>query len=178
MSSTNEDQAIVEMINTLKNRTWSKRRQASDALIKVGKPAVLPLMTAIRQNNFTGFHVPEAIRALGGIGDEQAVDLLIEELESQNVHAVQAAIESLGHIGSPQAIPPLINVFRHDWDDIETITAWQKAATALATIGELSLPALLAALLDEDDGALLLNESDRAVVQHCAAQAAAYQRLH
>ncbi len=151
MSHINEDQAIAEMINTLNDRTWKTRRQASDALIKLGQPAVLPLMAAIKQNAFTVFTLPEAIRALGGIGDVQAVDLLIEELESRNVHAVQEAIEGIGHIGSPQAIQSLIDVFRHDWDDTETITAWQKAATALAAIGEPSLPALLTALLDEDD---------------------------
>jgi len=151
MSHTDEDQGIADLIDALNNRTWKTRRQASDTLIKLGKPAVLPLMAAIRQSAFTVFTLPEAIRALGGIGDGQAVDLLIEELESRNVHAVQEAIEGLGHIGSPQAIPPLIDVLRHDWDDTETITAWQKATTALAAIGEPALPALLTALLDEDD---------------------------
>lgn len=151
MSHTDEDQDIADMINALNGRPWKTRRQASDTLIKLGKPAVLPLMAAIRQNTFTVFTLPEAIRALGGIGDEQAVDLLIEELENRNVHAAQEAIEGLGHIGSPRAIQPLIDVLRHDWDDRETITTWQKAATALAAIGEPSLPALLTALLDEDD---------------------------
>jgi HEAT repeat protein len=151
MSHTDEDQGIADLINALNNRTWKTRRQASDALIRLGKPAVLPLMAAIRQNTFTVFTLPEAIRALGGIGDVQAVDLLIEELESSNVHAVQEAANGLGCISSPRAIHPLIDLFRHDWDDTETITAWQKAATALAAIGEPALPALLTALSDEDD---------------------------
>ncbi len=82
---------------------------------------------------------------------DQAVDLLIEELESRNVHAVQEAAKGLGHIGSPRAIQPLIDMFRHDWDDTETITAWQEAAAALAAIGEPAIQALLIALKDEDD---------------------------
>lgn len=150
MSHTSKDQGIADVINALNDRTWKTRHQASDALIRYGKPAVQPLMAAIRENTFTVFTLPEAIRALGGIGDVQAVDLLIEELESRHVHAVQEAIKGLGSIGNPQAIEPLIDVFRHDWDDTETFTAWQEAATALAAIGEPSLPALLAALSDED----------------------------
>lgn len=151
MSSIDEDQAIAEAIDTLNDRTWKTRRQASDVLIKLGKPATLPLMAAIKQNTFTVFTLPEAIRALGGIGDVQAVDLLIEELESRNVHAAQEAAKGLGRIGSPRAIPPLIDVFRRDWDDTETVTAWQEAAKALAAIGEPAIPVLLTALSDEDD---------------------------
>ena len=151
MSHTSEDQGIGELINALNDRTWKTRRQASDALIRRGKPAVQPLMAAIRENTFTVFTLPEAIRALGGIGDVQAVDLLIEELENRNVDTVQEAIKGLGSISNPQAIAPLIDVFRHDWDDPETFTVWREAATALVAIGETSLPALLAALSDEDD---------------------------
>jgi HEAT repeat protein len=151
MSHTIEEQGIADLIRALNDRPWQTRRQAADALIKLGEPAVVPLMTAIRQNAFTVFTLPEAVRALGGIGAIQAVDLLIEELESWNVHAVQEAAKGLGHIGSPQAIQPLIDMFRHDWEDTETITAWQEAATALAAIGEPALPALLTALSDEDD---------------------------
>jgi HEAT repeat protein len=117
MSHTSEDQGIADMINTLNDRTWKTRRQASDALIRRGKPAVQPLMAAIRENTFTVFTLPEAIRALGGIGNTQAVDLLIEELESRIVHAIQEAIKGLGSLGDPQAIEPLIDVFRHNWDD-------------------------------------------------------------
>jgi len=151
MSSSDEKQIIADLIEALNSRPWQARRHASDALIDLGKPAVVPLMAAIRQNAFTVFTLPEAVRALGGIGDEQAVGLLIEELESRNVHAVQEAIKGLGHIGSPQAIQPLIDVFRHDWDDIETITAWQEAESALAAIGEAAVQPLLIALRDEDD---------------------------
>jgi HEAT repeat protein len=151
MSSSDEEQIIADFIKALNSRSWQTRRQASDALIQLGKPAVLPLMIAIRQHVFTVFTLPEAVRALGGIGDEQAVDLLIEELESRNVHAVQEAIKGLGHIGSPQAIQPLIDVFRHDWEDIETITAWQEAESALAALGEPAVQPLLIALQNEDD---------------------------
>ena len=150
MSHTVEDQAIADLINALNDRTWKTRRQASDALISLGKPAVQPLMAAIRENTFTVFTLPEAVRALGGIGDEQAVDLLIEELENWNVHAVQEAIKGLGHLGSPQAIQPLIAVFRHDWDDEETITAWQEASKALAAIGETALVPLIEGLQDRN----------------------------
>lgn len=149
MSRTVEEQGIAALIQALNDRTWQTCRQASDALIKLGEPAVVPLIAAIRQNVFPVFILPEAIRALGGIGDKRAVDLLIDILASDHVHAAQEAAKALGHIGDPRAVEPLINVFRHDWDDTETITAWQKASTALAAIGQVALPALRAALKDE-----------------------------
>lgn len=150
MRHSNEEQTIADLLKSLNDRPWQTRRQASDTLIQLGSSAVLPLMAAIRQNAFTVFTLPEAVRALAGIGDERAIDLLIEILESWNVHAVQEAIKGLGLIGSPRAIQPLIDVFRHDWDDTETYTAWQKATTALATIGEPAFQPLLRALKDED----------------------------
>ena len=151
MSHSDEEQLIANLIRALNNRAWKTRAQAANALINLGELAGVPLMAAIRQNTFTVFTLPDALRALGGMGGIQAVDLLIEELESWNVHAVQEAAKGLGHIGSPRAIQPLIDMFRRDWDDTETITAWQEAATALAAIGEPALPALLTALTDEDD---------------------------
>lgn len=115
-----KEQTIESLINALSAQVWRTRTEAADALIQLGKPAVLPLIDAICNAQFGYHYLPEAVRALGGIGD-------------------------------PRAIEPLINVFRHDWNDTETFTAWQKASAALAAIGEPSLGALLNALSDEDD---------------------------
>ncbi|GHO64066.1 hypothetical protein KSC_029580 [Ktedonobacter sp. SOSP1-52] len=150
MSYMDNGQDIADLIDALNNRTWKTRRQASDILIQRGSSAVLPLMAAIRQNAFTFFSLQEAVRTLAGIGDERAIDLLIELLTNWNVHAVQEAIKGLGRMRNPRAIQPLINVFRQDWDDPETYTAWQNATTALASIGEPAFEPLLLALKDED----------------------------
>jgi HEAT repeat protein len=149
MSHIEEAQTIERLINTLSARLGQTRTEAADALIHLGEPAVEPLMDAIRNTRFGYHYLPEAVRALGSIGDKRAVDLLIDILASDHVHAAQEAAKALGHIGDPRAVEPLIHVFRHDWDDTETITAWQEASTALAAIGQAALPALRTALKDE-----------------------------
>jgi len=124
--------------------------QAATALIRLGEPAVEPLMLAIRNAQFGYRYLPGAVQALGAMGDERAVPLLIDILASDHVHAVQAAAKGLGHIGAPEAIEPLINVFRQNWDDDETITAWQVASKALAAIGEAALVPLIEGLQDSN----------------------------
>jgi len=148
MSQFEEEQTVEDLITTLSAQPWQTRSQAADALIRVGEPAVGPLMQAIRNARFAPHNLPLAVRALGGIGDERAVPLLIDILASDYVHAVQEAAISLGYIGTPEAIEPLINVFRQDWDDEETITAWLEASGALAAIGEVALVPLIGALQD------------------------------
>lgn len=148
MSQFEDEQNVEYLINTLNAKLWQTRSQAADALIHLGEPAVEPLMQAIRNAQFGYHYLPLAVRALGGIGDERAVPLLIDILASDHVHAVQEAAKGLGHIGTPKAIEPLINVFRQDWDDDETITAWQEASKALAAIGEAALLPLIEGLQD------------------------------
>ncbi|GCE20919.1 HEAT repeat domain-containing protein [Dictyobacter kobayashii] len=150
MSHIEKAQEIESLINALNNRHWRTRNEAADALIQIGLPAVEPLMDAIRNSRFGYHYLSEAARALGSIGDKRAVNLLIDVLASDHVHAAQEAAKTLGYIGDPKAVEPLISVFRHDWDDEETITAWQMASKALADIGQPALPALRVALKDEN----------------------------
>jgi HEAT repeat protein len=153
MSQSDEDQNIEHLISTfLSARTWQARVEATDALIRLGKPATIPLMDAI-SNARLGYHdLPQAVRALGRIRDERAVPLLIGILASDHVHAAQEAAEALGYIGDPRAILPLINTFRHHWDgeEKETITTWQEASRALAAIGEVAFAPLISALQDRN----------------------------
>lgn len=105
MSQFDELHVITEQINALNDRTWATRKQAVNTLIALGKPAVMPLITAIRQHFFGVFTLPRAIEALGAIGDAQAVELLIETLKSNHVHAAQEAAKGLRYIGDPRASP-------------------------------------------------------------------------
>lgn len=150
MSYINEEEVIINLISALNSCTWKIRVQAADALINIGEPAVKPLMSRIRQDFFSIPALPEAVRALGGIGDVQAVDLLVEMLHSNHIHAAQEAAKGLGHIADPRAIPALIDVFKHDWNDEETVTMWQETSSALATIGGNALFPLIAALQDKN----------------------------
>lgn len=148
MSQTDEEQNIEHLISLLNNQAWRIREEAVKALVKVGEPAVMPLLALLKGGK--GNHA-DAVRILGRIGDRRAVEPLIDALYTKNVHLTQEAVQGLGSIGDSRAVQPLIDMFRHDWDDTETIAVWQKAVTALAAIGKPALQPLLMALKDEDE---------------------------
>ena len=148
MSKADEEREIEPLISLLNDRTWRKREEAVEALVRIGEPAVMYLLRVVENRNGNR---AAAARALGRIGDQRAVEALIDVLYTKNVHLSQEAAEALGCIRDARAVQPLIDLFRHDWDDTETVTAWQKAATALAAIGEPAIQPLLIALKEEDE---------------------------
>jgi HEAT repeat protein len=99
------------------------------ALVDMGKPAVGPLINALRDIN------PDVQRnaalALGELGDDGAVVPLIEALMDVHYPARGAVTKALGQIGDPQAVESLIMALRdHD------ILVRRRAATALGQIGD------------------------------------------
>ncbi len=147
-SKNNMSQDVGSLIDVLKDSRWRIREDAVEALIKIGEPAVIPLICTL-ETQFSNRY--DVVRVLGKIGDFRAVELLIDALDTPNHFLTQEAAIGLGTIGDTRAIYPLINVFRLVWDDTETITTWQKASDALAAFGEPALRPLLAALSDEND---------------------------
>jgi HEAT repeat protein len=169
------------------------RKQLVKALGKVGVPAVPPLIQALGDGDW---HVREAAcRALGAIGDRQAVPPLIQALRDWYVRA--AACRALGAIGDRQAVPPLIQALGDrdrgvraaacralgaigdrqavphliqalgDWDEYVR----RAACRALGQIGDpQALPHLIQALEDEDEDAYVRRAAREAVEQIKAKQ--------
>src|SRR5579875_163734 len=150
MNQTNDEEIIANSIIALNSISWKIRVQAAEDLISFGTSAIMPLMLKVKQGFFNVAALPEAVRVLGTIGDVQIVDLLIEMLSSNQVHAAQEAAKGLGRVGDPRAIPALIDVFRRDWNDEETVAMWQEASRALARIGDTALFPLITALQDQN----------------------------
>ena len=71
----------------------------------------------------------EAAKALGRIGDSQAVAPLIARLMDVDGQVAHAAVEALGEIGTP-AIQPLLAALKNEDRDMR-----QRAAEALGMIG-------------------------------------------
>jgi len=55
-----------------------------------------------------------ASKALGALGDAQAIPALIQRLRDEDIDVSIDAIEALGRIGNPQAIPPLLESLNSD----------------------------------------------------------------
>ncbi|HJZ83604.1 MAG TPA: HEAT repeat domain-containing protein [Polyangia bacterium] len=103
------------------------RNAAVEALAAIGKPAVVPLLTALRAG---GEHRKLIVDALGAIGDPQAVEPLCTAMEGSDENLRAAAAEALGRIGGPRVADALVSALHHE--DLMTRLA---ALESLARIG-------------------------------------------
>jgi RNA polymerase sigma factor (sigma-70 family) len=98
--------AAKKVANMLLSRKPGNRGRTGLALSRMGTPAVEVLtgLLSVKDDNA----VLTAARALGDIGDPQAVPHLARTLKRHTyVHARIASAEALGKIGSPTALEPL-----------------------------------------------------------------------
>src|SRR5262249_6459333 len=107
--------------------TAGRRNAAVEALAAIGKPAVVPLLTALRAG---GEHRKLIVDALGAIGDPQAVEPLCTAMEGSDENLRAAAAEALGRIGGPRVADALVSALHHE--DLMTRLA---ALESLARIG-------------------------------------------
>lgn len=148
--------AIVPLLGCLEDAAWDDRRAPTDALIKIGAPAVTPLIAALGHEESGVRH--SAAYALGRIkpapaeGEEleaqaQASDELKEGLQDlladkdESVRA--AASRSLGLLGVTEAIALLVERL-HDTPAVRV-----NAADALAMLGDEAIATLTHALSDD-----------------------------
>jgi HEAT repeat protein len=101
---------------TLSSHNGKEREAARKALIRIGGPAVQPLIgllgTAGQQN--CGEHACwEAAKALAAIGDPAAAPALLVALEDTNGGTRWLAAEGLIELGSPALVPLLNALIRH-----------------------------------------------------------------
>jgi HEAT repeat protein len=92
-----DGQAVAPLINLFHDKYWNVRDAAVDALVKIGDIASKPLIEIIKHRNIE--IIEYAARALGAIGDEQAIeplnDALFDELKKVR-RAAAAALEKIG----------------------------------------------------------------------------------
>lgn len=150
--------AIPALLDALGHQEWLVRLHAVEALGKTrSRRAVEPLLSVLFNDPDSAIR-EDAVRALGDIGDAQAVDFLFTAMKESGLRTL--AVEALGRIGDRRAVPVLIDVVAginppdvprrvagcgDQWSE-EVITQGA-AVRALGAIGdEAALPALVAAL--------------------------------
>ena len=126
------------------SHTDSLGSQPVDVLISIGKPAVKPLIGALKDNHpLVRRHAAEA---LGEIQDPRAVEPLIAVLNDSDSLIRRHAVEALGKIRDLRAIKPLIAVLNEDREAHVRMSA----AEALGWIEEPGVvDPLVSALKDE-----------------------------
>ncbi len=133
------------LIRDLKDETWGVREKAIETLVRIGKPAVEPLIAAL--NDDAPAIRTGAAGVLGKIKDSRATDPLIQALENETGRVREKAAEALGNIKDSRAVDPLIQALKDDtWVIRET------AIEALSRIGKPAVAPLVEALEHEDVG--------------------------
>jgi HEAT repeat protein len=91
------EKAIPALIKLIFDEEALTRRLAGDALIAIGKPAVLPLMEIMQGDELVARL--EAVRALSKIGDERAIPALFAALDDSSALVEHWANEGLEKMG-------------------------------------------------------------------------------
>ncbi len=137
MQARRDVQGLIKVLGYKKD---DKVRQAAvEALVKIGAPAVEPLIAALKKDE-EWYVRKTAAEALGQIGDVRAVEPLIVALKEGDMRRVSA--EALGKIGDTRAVEPLIATLKDKDSDV-----CKAAAEALGKIGDdRAIELLIAAL--------------------------------
>jgi HEAT repeat protein/glycerophosphoryl diester phosphodiesterase len=147
-----DDEIISNRLQTLlKDKNADVRRAAVFALKRLGsRQAVSTLMDMIKTETNLGVKY-EIARALGGLRDRGAAFTLSEVLNKEKSWYVKSAcVEALGQLGGNIAMNALSNVLVTDTGEVASC-ARDKAAWALAAMGEKAVPRLAGALRDNEE---------------------------
>jgi HEAT repeat protein len=112
LSETSEsDKRIQELIKQLDSRTWER---AAKELVRIGEPAVDPLLRALNQNSH--WISARACNPLSKIRSEKAVDGLLEAIDSTKLdkRIKRYILQSLGNVESERVLNPLIRYLGHE----------------------------------------------------------------
>ncbi len=104
---------IQELIKQLDSRAWDR---AAKELVRIGDPAVDPLLQALNQNSH--WISARASNPLSKIQSEKAVDGLLGALDNTklDVRIRRYILQSLGNVESERVLNPLIRHLGHeDW---------------------------------------------------------------
>ncbi|MCF7975703.1 MAG: HEAT repeat domain-containing protein [Phycisphaerae bacterium] len=137
------EKRIQTLIRELDSAGWSR---ASEALVRIGGPAVDPLLDALNQNSH--WISARASAPLSMIGSEKAVEGLLKALDNKALdnRIIRSILQSLGQVESERVVASLIRHLSHE-------DVWVRCAAvrSLGTLGgEKAEAALIDALQDRE----------------------------
>jgi len=139
-----DENVIKPLILLLADEEWEVEKAANDALVAIGEPAVEPLILVLQDDNENVYLQLKVVDVLGELGDERAIQPMIQALKSGDPELRADLAYSLGMMGEP-AVEPLIQVLG-DEDPYVRV----RAAEALGRIGDERAIGPLTEALDDD----------------------------
>lgn len=161
LGNISDEEVVAPLIERIDD--YEVERYALDALTKVGKVAVLPLIGLLTDPNTN--KRGEAASILGKIGDLRAVEPLINSLSDPNNFVRGNAARALGKIGDRRAVMPLINILDDNGFDVHS-----SALEGLKGIGEPAVRPLIEVIYSDENlrgyAVLALIEIGEPAVKH------------
>lgn len=140
MVPSHEEEQIRHLIDSLSNGPWGEHHQeVVYELIKIGAPAINPLIVAIRTQVFEGSVLRTILRIFTHIEE-------VRLLKNPNADMRSVALTVLGKIGSPRTIDPLIAMLQDEEADVRG-----EATKALEKIGDVRALQPITLLVNDTD---------------------------
>ena len=114
------------LIGALKYKDSSVRKEAIEALVDIGKPAVEPLIDALNDKDINIQLL--AVESLGKIGDERAIEPLIKAFKDGMSLVRSAAVVALRKFKDTRAVETIIKALKDSYSDVQINAAWSLAA--------------------------------------------------
>ncbi len=137
------------LITSLKREMNVPQKIAKEALIKIGKPSVEPLIQVLHEHSSMSVRDTDirksVVEALGRIGDKRAVKPLFQFLKDEDKSIRYAVDEALKKIGDAGVVEPFIQILKNEDRDIRN-----SAARRLVMIGDIqAIEPIINALNDD-----------------------------
>jgi len=105
--------AVDGLIRVLGRRERTLQTAASQALVRIGAPAVRPLLETFKDRNLRRRVHNQVLRIIVDIKG-RAVEPLLAALQDENQHVRAYAVALLGKLGDERAVEPLVRLFLTD----------------------------------------------------------------
>jgi HEAT repeat protein len=105
--------AVEGLIRVLGRRERTLQNLASQALVRIGAPAVRPLLETFKDRNLRRRVHNQVLRIIEDIKG-RAVEPLLAALEDDNQYVRAYAVALLGRLGDERAVEPLVRLFLTD----------------------------------------------------------------
>jgi HEAT repeat protein len=143
----NTQNAMKELLGSLRDKDWWVRVRAADALGKIGGPRVVDAVLALLDDD-DEFVRRCAVEVLNVTPDKRAFDGLIKALNDEDWWVRERAVDALASLGDQRAVPALLRLLEHDLEAGPVVTR------ALASLGDERAIQPLLAKLQRSDPAL------------------------
>jgi HEAT repeat protein len=108
MALIGDRQFVPALVSLLKDKNENVVCSAAEALGRIKDPASVKALIECRKNHPCS--ELQVIEALGNIGSNEALPILYEVLNSDNVVLAYAAVEAVGKISTPEALNKLLSL--------------------------------------------------------------------